>query len=100
METLWIRGGVMSEYKINILGQEMTIKSDDELAHVRAVEAMVNAQVEDSPGEMPIANALIIASLKLADELVRERDRHSELKERIRSRSSALLEQLNQKFAY
>jgi cell division protein ZapA (FtsZ GTPase activity inhibitor) len=89
-----------TEYKINVLGQEMTIMSDDHADHVRAVEAMVNSQVAESPTEMPIANALIIASLKLADELVRERNKHTQLKERIRSRSAALLEQLNQKFAY
>ena len=89
-----------SEYTIKILGQEMTIMSDDQAEHVRAVEAMVNQQVSESPNEMPVANALIIASLKLADELVRERNKHTQLKERIRSRSAALLEQLNQKFAY
>jgi cell division protein ZapA (FtsZ GTPase activity inhibitor) len=89
-----------SEYTIKILGQEMTIMSDDQAEHVRAVEAMVNQQVSESPNEMPVSNALIIASLKLADELVRERNKHTQLKERIRSRSAALLEQLNQKFAY
>ena len=69
------------------------------VAGVGAVEALVNGQVHGQGTELPTQSALMIASLKLADALVKERDRHSQLKEKIRSRSTALLEKLDQKLA-
>ena len=91
-----------SEYTVNIFGREMTISSDECVEHVRAVEDLVNGQLaqtaEDS--DIPLQSALMVASLKLANALVKERGQHAQLKEKIRSRSNALLQKLDAKFAH
>ena len=85
-----------TEYTLNVVGRELKVVCESSPQHMRAVEALLNEQVAACGGAsgVPLPNAIMLAALNLADELVRERERHQALKEKIRSRSNMLLEKL------
>ena len=88
-----------TEYKLNIHGREMKILSECSQDHIHAIETLVTERIGQLGGGAGAAmsNAVILAALNLADELVRERDAHRALKEKIRTRSNALLQKLELK---
>ncbi len=85
-----------TEHVLTIGGREVSVASDASREHMRIVEALVNERVLASGLDegVPLTTALLLATLNLADELIRERTRHQALKEKIRSRSTVLLERL------
>ena len=86
-----------TEYKLNVLGRSLTILSEDEPDHVTAMETLVNERVArfTSGTAGPNFSALLLATLHLADELLKEQATRTELKEKIRSKSEKLLQQLD-----
>lgn len=84
-----------SEFTIKLLGRELTIRSDSDAAHVQAVEALAKEHLDQIPQGLPVQHALMLATLSLADALLRERQQHLSLKEKIRARSAELLTRLN-----
>ncbi len=82
-----------SEHTIRILGRDLVVKSDATPEHLKAVESLVAERLGPFAA-LPHQQALMLLALDLADELLRERASHQQLKEKIRERSSALLERL------
>lgn len=89
---------IKREYTLNILGRDLTILSEDSPEHIRQIEQLVNERVATmgAGNGVPMHTALMMTVLNLADELLDERRRHGKLKEKIRSRSTVLLEKLDQ----
>lgn len=84
-------------HEITLMGRELRIRSDDDVAHVRAVAEYVNAKLEAlSEGRANVASqhVLLMTALNLADELFKVRAEHDRLTERIRSSSRTLLDRL------
>ncbi len=87
-----------AEFTVRILGRDVTIRSDANEDHVRAVEALVAERLSALTGAgLAHQHALTVALLGLADELIREQTAHQTLRDKIRARSSALLERLSLK---
>jgi cell division protein ZapA (FtsZ GTPase activity inhibitor) len=86
-----------SEYRLSIQGREVTIRSDESSEHVEAIESLLNERVSALGPGVPLHNAMMLAALSLADELIKERDSHHALKEKIRKRSTDLLARLSER---
>ncbi len=81
---------------IEVMGRQFKIKSDDGAEHVRQVAQVVDEKINEAnpgPGH-PTQQTLLMASLNLADELVKLRAKHAALADRLRASSKALLSQL------
>lgn len=90
------------EYTLDIAGREVTLRSDEDPQRIREVEQLLNQRIAEMGGGkgVPLHNALLLAALHMADELINEQTRHNALKQKIRSRSASLLEKLDSlKFA-
>lgn len=88
----------METHQIKLLDREFRIRSGEESSHIQKVAEYVNETIADVRGEkrhVPIQNLLLLASMSMADELFKERRRLDELRERIRSQSNSLLDQLD-----
>jgi cell division protein ZapA (FtsZ GTPase activity inhibitor) len=86
-----------TEHNLNILGRELTIRTEDSPDHVKAIEALLTERIDAIGGGgegKPMYNTLLLAALNLAGEVLRERKRRDELKEKIRSRTEALLNRI------
>ena len=91
-----------NEYTLDIAGRSVTLRSDEDSDRIRAVEKLLNDAIKQAGGGKgaPLQNALLVAALQLADQLIDERTRHRALKQKIRSQSASLLEKLDSmKFA-
>ncbi len=87
-----------AEFTVRILGRDVTIRSDAPEEHVREVEALVAERLSTlTASGLPHQHALTLAVLGFADELIREQKAHQSLRDKIRARSSALLERLSLK---
>jgi cell division protein ZapA len=78
---------------VTIAGQRYTIKSDAEEAYVHSLAALVDAKVREvqaSAKAAPAHAVAILAAMQIADELVRERTRRSDLRRRVRESSRSL----------
>jgi|GEM_PF-2236666 cell division protein ZapA (FtsZ GTPase activity inhibitor) len=86
-----------TEHNLNILGRELTIRTEDSPEDVKAIEALLTESIDAIGGGVegkPMYNTLLLAALNLAGEVLRERKRRDELKEKIRSRTEALLNKI------
>ena len=86
-----------TEHNLNILGRELTIRTEDSPEDVKAIEALLTERIDAIGGGgegKPMYNTLLLAALNLAGEVLRERKRRDELKEKIRSRTEALLNKI------
>jgi len=88
-------GRVKRDFCLDIQGRDVTIRSDESPDHVAAIEALLNERVAALGPGVPLHSAMMLAALSLADELLKERNSHSALKEKIRKRSTDLLERLS-----
>ncbi len=81
--------------QVEILGQKLTVTSDDEERHVRSVAAYVDAKMREMGGVQglsPYTRAILVA-LNIASECQKLRESQEEV-ERAVSRISNLFEQL------
>lgn len=87
-----------TEHKLNILGRELSIVSEHTPERIREIEGLVAERVGamGGGGGVPMYTAALLACLNLAEDLIKERQAHGKLKEKIRSRSVVLLEKLDQ----
>lgn len=85
----------MSETRvIQVMGRELRIRSDEPAEHLQALGRYVDDKVFAICGRRPDGadpNALIIASLQLADEIFKLRKQQAELAAKLRSSSRSLL---------
>ena len=90
---------MQQSHQVSLLGREFRVKSEDDGSHLQAAANYVNnlvAELQGSKRHVPIQNLLLLASLSMADELMRERARNEAIKEKIRAQSRALLSRLGQ----
>lgn len=90
---------MQQSHQVSLLGREFRIKSDDDGAHLQQAASYVNdtiAEIQGDKRHVPVQNVLLLASLTMADELMRERARLDAIKEKIRDQSKALLSRLGQ----
>ena len=86
-----------TEYSLDVAGQSLRILSEDAPEHIAEVERLLNERIRQLGGggqNVPLYNAVLLAALNLADDVVKERARRVELREKIRDRSNALLRKL------
>jgi len=86
-----------TEHTLNILGRELTIRTEDSPEQIQEIEALLTERlgaVGGVQGGKPMYNTLLLAALNLAGEVIRERQRRDDLKEKIRSRTEALLNKI------
>lgn len=84
---------------VNIAGQRYTLKSDAEESYVRELASLVDAKIRDVEASAKIAHpqaVAVLAALQLADELTRERQRRCELRQKVRERSAAIRQLLEE----
>lgn len=88
----------MQTHAIKLMDREFRIRSAEDLTHIEAVADYVNGTIDEVRGgtkHVPIQNLLLLATMSMADELFKERARIDALKEKIRSQSRVLLDQLD-----
>ena len=83
------------QYTLEIQGRPLVIRSDADAAHMADIEALVNERVSAVGDGIPIHSAVMLAALSLADDLLKERQDRLDLKEKIRRRSTDLLQRLD-----
>ncbi len=89
---------MQQSHQVSLLGREFKIRSDDG-DHLQEAATYVNSLVAELQGDkrhVPMQSLLLLASLSVADELMRERARNEAIKEKIRAQSRALLSRLGQ----
>ena len=87
----------MQLHQVELMGRSFRIRTEDPGEHVEAVAEYVNeqiAEVSDGHRHVAVQNVLLLASLNMADELFKLRQRHDALRSRIRSQSLSLLEKM------
>ena len=83
------------QYTLEIQGRPLVIRSDADEAHVADIEALVNERVSALGPGVPLHSAMMLAALSLADDLLKERKDRRALQEKIRKRSTDLLQRLD-----
>lgn len=89
----------MRTVEVTVMGRTFTIRTDETDTHVKAVTETVNKRFDELGGgaALPPQNVLVLTSLTLADELIKERTRHRALKEAVRLRGSSLVSKIEQR---
>ena len=63
-------------YTMTVLGSSFTLRSDDDLEHLRAVARYFTSRVDEIQRALPTASPLklaVLSALNIADELLKER---------------------------
>ncbi len=87
----------MQSHVIEVMGREFKIRSNDAPEHVQEVAQYVSATFDNVKGDslrVPLQNLLLLTSLTIADELLKERARVDKIKSKIRAQSRELLSRL------
>jgi len=88
----------MTSIVVELLGRRIPIKTQDSEEHIRGLVQYIEGKVDEIDPErrLPEMTLAILAILNLGDDLFKERAQLRELKDAIRSKSSFLLEKLEQ----
>ncbi|MEN6375007.1 MAG: cell division protein ZapA [Smithella sp.] len=81
-------------YKINILGQELSVLSDADDEHVLNVIQLINEKTEEvlkSANNLKTLDVAILTALNVAEELVKLKRVNKELCDQLESRSEKLI---------
>lgn len=81
-------------YKINILGQELSVLSDADDEHVLNVIRLINEKTEEvlkSANNLKTLDVAILTALNVAEELVKLKRVNKELCDQLESRSEKLI---------
>ena len=88
----------MASHRIELMGREFRIRSEDEPQHVARAADYVNdqvAEISQAAAQVPPQGVALLAALSIADELLKLRAEHEALRDRLRTRSQALLERMS-----
>jgi cell division protein ZapA len=80
-------------FAVTIAGQRYTIKSDADAAYVQALASRVDARIREvqrGAKSQSLQAVAVLTALQLADELERERQRRSNLRQQIHEKSRTL----------
>lgn len=87
----------MQSHNVNLMGRDFKVRSEDTVEHVEAVATYVNdviSGLSEGRRHTPVQQVLLLASMTMADELLKERARLEAIREKIRAQSRALLARL------
>ncbi|MEN6332199.1 MAG: cell division protein ZapA [Smithella sp.] len=82
-------------YKINILGQELSVLSDADDEHVLSVIQLITDKTEEvlkSANNLKALDVAILTALNIAEELVKLKGVNKELCDQLESRSEELIQ--------
>lgn len=91
------RVAVKRTIKIHIAGQQYVLRSDADERYVQSLADFVNARINALKGNRQVATQsdVVLAALKLADELQHEQQQHTQLRTQARQQVWRMLERLN-----
>lgn len=82
-------------YKLNILGQELSVLSDADEEHVVEVVQLITEKIEEiqkSAGNLKSLDVAILAALNVAEELLKLREDEKNLCSQLQNRSEKLIQ--------
>jgi len=84
--------------EVQILGQRMLLKSDEDPRHVERLASYVKRKVDEVAAHGPIASSklAVLAALNIADDYFRALEESRAFKREVASRSRALLDELEE----
>ena len=85
--------------EVQLLGQRMVLKADDDPKHVERLVSYVKRKVDELSANGPISSQklAVLAALNIADDYFRALDETRELKRQVAQRSRALLYELDRR---
>jgi cell division protein ZapA (FtsZ GTPase activity inhibitor) len=86
-----------TQHRLNILGRDLVINSEETAEHIQAVEELLTerlSEIGQGGVSTPMYNTVLLTALNLAGDLIREREKREAFRERIRDRTSALLDRM------
>lgn len=85
--------------EIQILGQRLVLKADDDPRHVERLASFVNRKIDEISAHGPISSSklAVLAALNIADDYFRVLDETRELKRQVAQKSRALLSDLDRR---
>lgn len=83
--------------EVTLQGKKIVLRSEESREYIEAIADFVNERINSvgDPSKIAPHIAALLAVLQIADELFKEREKLAELKEKIRLKSSVLLEMLD-----
>lgn len=83
--------------KISIAGQQYVLRSDADEGYVQSLAESVNTRINDLKGSRQVATQsdVVLAALKLADELQHEQQARTRLRTQARQQVQQMLDRLN-----
>jgi cell division protein ZapA len=86
-----------SSLEVQILGQRMVLRTDDDPRHVERLASYVKRKVDEVAAKGPVTSSKIavLAALNIADDYFRALDEARELKRQVALKSRALLRELD-----
>ena len=81
---------------VSIAGQRLIVKSEAPDVYIRTLAEFVEGKIQEAKGDRsaPVAGAVALAALNIADDLFRERAGRSALRKKVRERSRKILDLL------
>ena len=85
---------VKRSISVIIAGQKLLVKSSAPDAYLRTLAGFVEEKIREAKGDRsaPVASAVALAALNIADDLFRERAGRAALRRKVREKSRALLD--------
>jgi cell division protein ZapA len=83
-----------NEVRVQIFGTTYTIRGEADPEHIQRVAATVDAKMREINEKLPVASVAkvaVLASLNLADELHRERERRHDMAVQVDERAERLI---------
>ena len=82
--------------EVQILGQRMTLKSEDDPRHIERLASYVKRKVDEVSAQGPISSSklAVLAALNIADDYFRALDEAREFKREVAARSRQILRDL------
>src|SRR5687768_719826 len=90
------KGAPKRSVEVEILGQRMVLKAEDDPRHVERLASYVKRKVDELSAHGPVSSAklAVLAALNIADDYFRALDEAREFKRQVAQRSRAMLSEL------
>jgi len=85
-----------STVEVNILGQRMVLRSDEDSRHIERLASYVNRKVDEVAAHGPISSSklAVLAAINIADDYFRALDEAREFRQQVAKKSRALLNEI------
>lgn len=84
-------------FAVTIAGQRISLKSDADESYVQLLAELVDEKVRElgpRGARSSASEVALLAALRIADELLRERKRRAELRQQVRTQAQRLLDEI------